>query len=405
MDKDTIIKNNEAYVAAGMHIKDSNAVISGLFENNKSLSDNGGAIYTIFTDNAYKDRVIKITETAKILNNESAFAGGGLYVNSDRTNIPGKVIINGATFSGNKALGTVDASDGLYKDIGGGAIVVARGILEINDVKMSGNTASAKVGNGIVVSHANGNPNGGKLAINGGTFGDAIDLGVGSIIANGGTFAQDMSKYITNTKLISNKTDKGYEIIEHKVFEDENVTFENEVAMDNNNKLVIEDKSELLEDKKLGKEIEEVILKDAVSEDAPKAKDIEVLALYDISVSDGTNKVEMKDGKFKITINLDEELLVYDNYAGIYIDDEGNVSYLPVEVKDGKATFETSHLSTYGVVGYNEEAEVPSEGGEGEAEAEVKNPETVVNVEMIISLILFGLMIAGIGISMKKQSA
>lgn len=378
MDKDSIIKNNEAYVAAGMHIKDSNAIISGLFENNKSLSDNGGAIYTIFTDNAYKDRVIKITETAKILNNETVFAGGGLYVNSDRTNIPGKVIIDGATFSGNKALGTVDASDGLYKDIGGGAIVVARGILEINDVKISGNTAAINKGNAIMVSHANGNANGGKLTINGGSFDNSIDLGVGSIVVNGGTFKQDMSKYITNKKLVSKKTTDGYEVVENTTLKDENITFDNDAAMDNNYELVVTEKEA---DKELVSDIKSVITKEAKG-----AKDINVLAMYDISVSDGTSEVEMKDGNYRITINLDEKLLKYNSYAGVYVDDEGNVEYLPVEVKDGKAVIITGHLSTYGIVGYN-----------------IPNPATNSNAEVIVSIILFALMFVGIAFSMKKQ--
>ena len=120
-------------------------------------------------------------------------------------------------------MGTVDASDGLYKDIGGGAIAVARGILEINDIKMSGNTAAINKGNSIIVSHANGNTNGGKLTINGGNFDNSIDLGVGTIVVNGGTFKQDMSKYITNKKLVSKKTTDGYEVMENTTLKDENI--------------------------------------------------------------------------------------------------------------------------------------------------------------------------------------
>ena len=241
-DKDSIIKNNKSSSAAGMRLMDSVATIAGTFEDNKSTTDNGAGLYTMFSNNSHSNKVIRITSTAKFINNESGCAGGGLYVNSDRTNIPGRVIIEGATFTGNKALGTVDASDGLYKDIGGGAIAVARGILEINDIKMSGNTAAINKGNSIIVSHANGNTNGGKLTINGGNFDNSIDLGVGTIVVNGGTFKQDMSKYITNKKLVSKKTTDGYEVVENTTLKDENITFDNDAAMDNNYELVVTEK-------------------------------------------------------------------------------------------------------------------------------------------------------------------
>ena len=70
----------------------------------------------------------------------------------------------------------------------------------------------------------------------------------------------------------------------------------------------------------------------------------------------------------------------------VYVDDEGNVEYLPVEVKDGKAVIITGHLSTYGIVGYN-----------------IPNPATNSNAEIIVSIILFALMFVGIAFSMKKQ--
>lgn len=382
MDKDTVIRDNEADCGGAMRIKDSNATISGTFENNIANLDNGGALYTMFDTDA-PNMVIRITKDAKFINNETVAAGGGLYVNSNKPNMPGKVIIEGATFSGNKALGTVDASDGLFKDIGGGAIAVARGILEINDINMSGNTAAINKGNSIIVSHANGNLNGGKLTINGGTFDDSIDLGVGTIVVNGGIFKDDMSKYITNKKLISKKTDNGYEVVENKVLENDDVIFENDDAMDSNYELVITEKSDLLKDEKVTDNIKTVI----VNKDN-KAKDIKVLAMYDISVNDGINEIEMKDGKFKITISVDEKLLKYDAYSVVYVDDDGKVTCIPASVDGNKVSFETSHLSTYGVVGYNN----------------ITNPETNINLDFIISIILFGLMFACIGVSLKKQN-
>ena len=380
-DKDSSVKNNESLAAAGMRIADSFATISGTFEGNKSTVDNGGGLYTMFNNNAF-DYIINITSTAKFVNNTSALAGGALYVNSNKNNVPGTVVINGATFTGNSALGTVDASNGLFKDIGGGAIAVARGILEINDATVTDNKASVNKGNSIIVSHANGNYSGGDLTINGGTFDDSIDLGVGSITVNGGIFKYDMSKYIVDPTLISIELEDGFVVVENTVLFDENVTFENEEAMDVDYELVVTDKMNMLTDEKIVKNIENSILvKDK------NAKDIEVLSLYDISVMNGANKVSMEDGKFRLTFELDEELLKYDSYSAIYVDDNGNVSYLPVELDGSYASFETTHLSTYGIVGYNS----------------ITNPETSVNLEVIICTVLFGLMFACIGVSLKKQ--
>lgn len=127
-------------------------------------------------------------------------------------------------------------------------------------------------------------------------------------------------------------------------------------------------------------------IKTVIIKEDKNAKDIKVLGLYDITVSDGACEVEMKDGNYRITINLDEKLLKYNSYAGVYVDDDGNVEYLPVEVKDGKAVIITGHLSTYGIVGYN-----------------ISNPATNSNAEVIVGIILFVLMFVGIGFGMKKQ--
>lgn len=216
-DEDSSVKNKGDSNIRGMRLVDTAGTISGVFEGNGTKVDNGAGLYVLFRSNNVSDYVVNITSSAKFINNVSAFAGGGLYVNAARETNPGKVVINGATFSGNKALGTVDASSGLYKDVGGGGITVARGILEINDINMNGNSASIEKGNGIMVSHANETVNGGKLTINGGTFKNSIDLGAGSIVVNGGTFTDDMSEYITDESLISKKTTDGYKVVKKPI--------------------------------------------------------------------------------------------------------------------------------------------------------------------------------------------
>lgn len=127
-------------------------------------------------------------------------------------------------------------------------------------------------------------------------------------------------------------------------------------------------------------------IKTVITKEDKNAKDIKVLGLYDITVSDGISEGEIKDGNYRITIALDGNILKYNSYAIVYVDDEGNVSYIPAEINGNKVTFETCHLSTYGVVGYN-----------------ISNPATNSNAEVIVSIILFVLMFVGIGFGMKKQ--
>ena len=69
-----------------------------------------------------------------------------------------------------------------------------------------------------------------------------------------------------------------------------------------------------------------------------------------------------------------------------------------VPVVDGKVVFTTSHLSTYGVVGYNNVTETPTET------KPEKNPTTSdINLALIISAIVISTI--GVVITSKKISA
>ena len=98
---------------------------------------------------------------------------------------------------------------------------------------------------------------------------------------------------------------------------------------------------------------------------------------------------KLEDGKFTIAIAIPESEQKYDAYKVVYFDEEGNlVETLDAKLENSKVVFTTTHLSTYGVVGYNNVA--------------TKNPATN---DMNLALILASLGLASAGavlVSRKK---
>jgi uncharacterized protein YjdB len=77
-----------------------------------------------------------------------------------------------------------------------------------------------------------------------------------------------------------------------------------------------------------------------------------LIALFDISVMDGTNKVDINSGKYTIRIAMSDDMKNYSGYSVVYIKDGAIVDTLDAKVVDNKyIEFETTHLSEYGVVG------------------------------------------------------
>lgn len=103
----------------------------------------------------------------------------------------------------------------------------------------------------------------------------------------------------------------------------------------------------------------------------------------------------MENGKFTISITLEDNAKKYDNYKVIYIDEQGNISEtIDAKLVDGKIVFETSHLSVYGIVGYN--------NANG---ASINNPNTGDNLSMIIILGGLSLIIlSGAALKLKKSN-
>ena len=105
----------------------------------------------------------------------------------------------------------------------------------------------------------------------------------------------------------------------------------------------------------------------------------------------------MEDGKFTIAIAIPEAEQKYDVYKVVYIDEDGKISQtIDAKLVEGKVVFTTTHLSTYGVIGYNNVTET-------ETKTE-KNPETS-DINLALILGIFGLASAGTIISLKKRNS
>ena len=200
----------------------------------------------------------------------------------------------------------------------------------------------------------------------------------------GGSFNTDVTKFVAD-KYVVNKNGNTYAVVENKVLEttDEKVIFESAEAIRNDLVLEVTEKTED-EIKKGTEKVTEAY------KDNKKVKEVKLINLYEINVLNGDGSVEkLEDGKFTIAIAIPESEQKYDAYKVVYFDEEGKlVETLDAKLENGKVVFTTTHLSTYGVVGYNNVA--------------TKNPATN---DMNLALILASLGLASAGavlVSRKK---
>ena len=200
----------------------------------------------------------------------------------------------------------------------------------------------------------------------------------------GGSFNTDVTKFVAD-KYTVNKTNNTYTVVENKVLEttDEKVIFESAEAIRNDLVLEVTEKTED-EIKKGTEKVTEAY------KDNKKVKEVKLINLYEINVLNGDGSVEkLEDGKFTIAIAIPESEQKYDAYKVVYFDEEGKlVETLDAKLENGKVVFTTTHLSTYGIVGYNNVA--------------TKNPATN---DMNLALILASLGLASAGavlVSRKK---
>ena len=307
----------------------------------------------------------------------------------------GKFVLN------NVSLETVGAKkDGTYNGNGineaGAAIQIESNDDYAGEIEITINGGSYKSENGDVVYHYSAAKPGSteavknsllKLNIEKGTFtGGFTFLDDDKVLVTGGTFSTDVTKFVGD-KYVVNKTGNTYTVVENKVLEtnDEKVIFESAEAIRNDLVLKVTEKSE--DEVKKGSEK----VTDAYK-DNKKVKDVKLISLYEINVLNGDGRVEeLEDGNYTISIAIAESEQKFNTYKVVYFDEDGKlVETLDAKLENGKVVFTTTHLSTYGVIGYNTVAP--------------ENPKTSdINLTLILSMIALGS--AGAVISYKKKNA
>ena len=181
--------------------------------------------------------------------------------------------------------------------------------------------------------------------------------------------------------------------------DDESVTFESEKPLPNDYELRVEEKT-LADVDAIISDAKNMITESLKENNTNIAfKDSEVLATYDINVYNGTEivKIEGTD-KYRISIAVAEDLLSkYDYVKVAYINDEGKVETIyDATYEDGIVSFETTHLSTYSIIGYNADLTQIDV---------VENPSTGDNA--LTYIVLGGISLVGIAIAslyLKKKN-
>ncbi len=290
----------------------------------------------------------------------------------------GKLNVKGGTITGTAKELTSKANGGGSTTFGAGIAVVQHTTQLPIEVNITGGTITGA--EALYVNNTQGNPTTAWAKVN--------------VTVTGGTFNTDVAKFVGD-KYVVNKNGNTYAVVENKVLEtnDEKVIFESEEAIRNDLSLKVTEKT----DDEIKKGTEKVT---EAYKDNKKVKEVKLINLYEIDVLNGDGRIEkLEDGKFTIAIAIPESDQKYDNYKVVYFDEEGKlVETLNAKLVDGKVVFTTSHLSTYGVVGYNNVTETPTET------KPEKNPGTSdINLALIIGAIVISTI--GVVITSKKISA
>lgn len=268
----------------------------------------------------------------------------------------GKLNVMGGTITGTAKELTSKANGSGSTTFGAGIAVVQHTTQLPIEVNITGGTITGA--EALYVNNTQGNPTTAWAKVN--------------VKVTGGTFNTDVAKFVGD-KYVVNKNGNSYAVVENKVLEtnDEKVTFESAEAIRNDLVLNVTEKSE--DEVKKGSEK----VTDAYK-DNKKVKDVKLISLYEINVLNGDDRIEeLEDGNYTISIAIAESEQKFNTYKVVYFDEDGKlVETLDAKLVDGKVVFTTTHLSTYGVVGYNTVAS--------------ENPKTSdMNLALILALLGF----------------
>lgn len=341
---------------------------NGIATNGDILNEDGPVV------NIKKGAVVKSTGT----DGAAVYcAGNGTYNIEDGTTITGatgievragKLNVKGGTITGTAKELTSKANGGGNTTAGAGIAVVQHTTQLPIEVNITGGTITGA--EALYVNNTQGNPTTAWAKVN--------------VTVAGGTFNTDVTKFLGD-KYVVNKNGNTYAVVENKVLEttDEKVIFESAEAIRNDLVLKVTEKSED-EIKKGTEKVTEAY------KDNKEVKEVKLINLYEINVLNGDGRVEkLEDGKFTIAIAIPESEQKYDAYKVVYFDEEGKlVETLDAKLENGKVVFTTTHLSTYGVIGYNNPT---------------TNPETSDNIVTYAVILCASIFALGSAVALRKR--
>lgn len=165
--------------------------------------------------------------------------------------------------------------------------------------------------------------------------------------------------------------------------ETDGVKFESNDAFSTEYTLVVAPKTE--------KEVKDVTTKlTEAYKDNKKVAGLKLINLYEINIVDGNDEVvPMENGKYTISIPVAENLRNFKNYKVIYVNEAGEIQEtIDAKLVDGKVVFTTTHLSTYGVIGYNNPT---------------TNPETSDNIVTYAVILCASIFALGSAVALRKR--
>ena len=303
----------------------------------------------------------------------------------------GQVTINGGTIINNNPK-NIDPIEDYYKFSGNvwlsDAIAVLGGTYTSGNseygnslnMTINGGTFESEIGNALTIYALGKVEQDLNLTINGGTFNgkeisvaietpETLELkGTESDIAEYSKVNNDVKVVITDGSYSSNVESlvaDGYKVVENNglytvqpklviATDDEDVTFESDEPLSNDYKLVVEEE-ELANEEAVMESVNKQI-NTALEEAKEELLDSKLVATYDISVKDSSDQVvKLANGNYAISIKVTEDQVKgYNAFKVVYINDEGEVAeVLDAVLEEGTIKFETTHLSTYAIIGYN----------------------------------------------------
>ena len=333
-----------------------------------ALSGNGKEHDTTITINDGTFNVIETAEAPAVYHPQRGTftINGGTFTGTLGMEIrAGKLIMNGGTIVATKAPAS-SHPNGSGTTTEGAGIAIAQHTTKM-DTSVIINGGTIKGYSAIYQSNPQNNDpeNSGKVSIEikGGTF-EATNGGTQVVYSEdlknyiiGGTFSIKPNIEYVNTNYNLIEKDGKFVVEPNKTMNatDESgntiVEFESEEAFSTEYILNIESKDLTNEDDVI------YLVEDHVFNESQNTKvtDTKVLATYDITVTDGTSIIPMENGKFTISVKIDATSAdKYNTFKAAYINDEGKVEeVLNASRNEDYVTFETTHLSTYSILGYN----------------------------------------------------